>query len=105
MIPSFVLGAVFLIGGLILKYARVQRNPLFGYRTYLSMKNEDNWEFANKKAAIDLIIIGVISLAVGCASLWLPLGNGSIIFGLLILILVSIIRIEVSLRKFDRGHK
>jgi uncharacterized membrane protein len=77
-------------------------NSVFGYRTYLSMKSEANWKFANEKFAKHAIIIGMIGLCIGLVSFVSKINTGYVIFGLLSLILGSIIYIEVSLKKFDR---
>ena len=102
MISSIILGIVLLVIGLILKYSQVQRNSLFGYRTYLSMKSEANWAFANKAFARHAIIMGIISLLIGGTSLLLPFNYTYTIFGLLTLLLISIVTIEINLRKFDK---
>ena len=67
-IVSIVVGSVLLIIGLILKYFNIRRNSLFGYRTFLSMKNDSNWVFANRIFARFAIIIGIVTLLVGTIS-------------------------------------
>ncbi|MGL5869536.1 MAG: SdpI family protein [Clostridium chrysemydis] len=56
-----------LFGGLFLKKPPKEINGLYGYRTTMSMKNKDTWDFANKaigklwfKLGIALFIITVI---------------------------------------------
>jgi uncharacterized membrane protein len=102
MVASIVLGTALLVIGFILKYCQVHRNSLLGYRTYRSMKNEANWEFANNRFSRHAIIIGLISLAVGVASFFIHVNNGYILFGLLTLLLISIVTIEINLSKFDK---
>ena len=46
LIPAIMLGA----GKLFLKKAPKDINWIFGYRTTMSMKNEDTWAFAHKVA-------------------------------------------------------
>ncbi len=105
MIPSMILGTVLLVIGLLLKFSSVKRNSFFGYRTFLSMKNEDNWNYANRTFARHSIIIGIISISVGGLSSLVPFINEYIIFALLTLLLVSIIRIEIKLKMFDKNHQ
>ncbi|MGL6186814.1 MAG: SdpI family protein [Clostridium chrysemydis] len=60
-------GVMILFGGLFLKKPPKEINGLYGYRTTMSMKNKDTWDFANKaigklwfKLGIALFIITVI---------------------------------------------
>lgn len=102
MIASIVLGTALLTIGLIIRYFSIHRNSLFGYRTHLSMKNEKNWKYANLRFSKHAILIGLISLAVSLICLAISIDNRYTIFGLLTLLLVSIITIEIGLRKFDK---
>ncbi len=43
MIPLIMIG----FGKIFLKWAPKEINPLFGYRTNMSMKNQDTWQFAH----------------------------------------------------------
>jgi uncharacterized membrane protein len=104
MIAAFIIGSFSLIMGLISRSSTIQRNSLFGYRTFLSMKNDANWEFANSRFANHAIIIGLVSLAIGGASYIVEIQNGVIIFIILSLLLASIVTIEVKLKNFDRTH-
>ena len=46
----------------MLKYPPKKINYFIGYRTLQSMKNENNWNFANKYCGKAWIIIGIIML-------------------------------------------
>jgi len=107
MISAIILGGVLLVIGLILRFTKVNRNSLFGYRTYLSMKNDENWSFANKMFAKHAIGIGAICILVSTGLLLssVQLNSGYFIFFPLTLILFSIIMIESNLRKFDKSSK
>jgi uncharacterized membrane protein len=102
MIAAFVIGSVTLIMGLIAKFSRIERNSLFGYRTFLSMKNDANWEFANSRFANHAIVIGVISLSTGLVAQIVEIKNGFVLFVILSLLLTSIVTIELKLKRFDR---
>ena len=43
-------------------------NILFGYRTAMSMKNMDTWNFAHRHIAKTWWLVGLIMLAVTCAA-------------------------------------
>jgi uncharacterized membrane protein len=105
MIASFVIGIALLIFGLIAKYSFVKRNSLFGYRTYLSLKTEANWEFANKRFATHAILIGVVAMIIGSLNYLYKTGSNYSILFILSLLLFSIIRIEIGLQKFDKATR
>lgn len=51
-----ILTLVLLLIGLIWKYYPPKKiNSLYGYRTAMSMKNEDTWRFANNYAAMWMV--------------------------------------------------
>lgn len=63
---------IFLIGKVFSKGAPTDINKLFGYRTTMSMKNKDTWEFAHKacgriwkKLGIVLFILTIIVMPIG----------------------------------------
>ena len=107
LMPAIMLG----FGRYFSKHAPKNVNPLFGYRTKLSMKNEKTWEYAHKK-------LGKLWSTLGAVLFFSPvplffvinadhdtLGLiGSIILYVQIAVLIlSIIPIEIALRrKFDK---
>lgn len=59
--PLSVCGIVFIIIGIItLKFPPKKINPLYGYRTKKSMKNQLNWTFAQTYSSKKMIISGFI---------------------------------------------
>lgn len=61
VIMDMLIPAVMVIFGyLFLKKAPKEINPMFGYRTAMSMKNMDTWKFAHK-------YIGRLWYLIGCA--------------------------------------
>jgi uncharacterized membrane protein len=105
MVPSLILGFVLLSFGLILNYSPVSRNMFFGYRTNRSMKNDNNWAFANKMFAGHALVIGCIGTLVALSNSFFSLFNARFtIFGILGLVFISIIRIEIRLRAFDKNQ-
>ena len=71
LIPAIMLGA----GKLFLKKAPKDINWIFGYRTTMSMKNEDTWAFAHKVAGAFWWKWGWVALAVTVAAMLLVLGR------------------------------
>ena len=52
------------IGYIMFNYPPKKINHFVGYRTFRSMKNENNWIFANKYCGKSWIIIGIIMLII-----------------------------------------
>ena len=71
LIPAIMLGA----GKLFLKKAPKDINWIFGYRTTMSMKNEDTWAFAHKVAGAFWLKWGWITLAITVVGMLLLLGR------------------------------
>ena len=71
LIPAIMLGA----GKLFLKKAPKDINWIFGYRTTMSMKNEDTWDFAHKVAGAFWLKWGWITLAVTVVTMLLILNK------------------------------
>lgn len=88
-------------------------NPIFGYRTSMSMKNKDTWEFAHHHCGKLWHNIGWIMLVASVIAMLYPLGKdidfigafGGVICGIQIVILtVSLFPTEIALRKtYDKN--
>ena len=71
ILPQLLLTAVFLLCGLIqMRFPPKKINPLYGYRTLASMRNEEAWQFAQKLCARRFILLSVFS-AVVTVFVWL----------------------------------
>lgn len=90
-------------------------NHIFGYRTTMSMKNQDTWQFAHKYCGKLWFRLGLILLPLSVLPLLFTLGKGigtigsvgaAICFVQLVPLLGSIIPTELALRKvFDKSGK
>lgn len=88
-------------------------NPVFGYRTAMSMKNEDTWRFAHHYFGKLWFQVGLILLPVTVIAALFTIGKtemdigttGGIISGIqILLILGSMFPVERALRKtFDKN--
>ena len=105
-----------IIGLLFTKRNLPKLNILIGYRTSLSMKNEDTWDVANRTLGKIWRIVGLIMLPVSAIStipfLETPedtIGTAITIITLVqtVIIVLTIIPVEIKLRKtFDQnGNK
>ena len=90
-------------------------NRFFGYRTSMSMKNEDTWKFAHKYCGriwymsglvMAPIVILVMAFAVGKSKDFVEALGGILCAAETIYIVGSIIPVEIALRKnFDKNGK
>lgn len=112
LIPLVMLG----FGSYFLKKAPKKINVVFGYRTRMSMKNQDTWDFAHKYCGRLWLIWGLILLPLTVVPMLFVLGKpvglvaaaGGIICGLqLLVMLLSILPTERALKQtFDeQGHR
>ena len=102
-----------LVAGLFMWLRPPRRiNPIYGYRTALSMKNEDTWAFAHWHCGRLWTVVGLVQLVLsGVVAVWvLTQGRTSLmmlemtlIFTQTLVLLVSIVPTEVVMRRtFDR---
>ncbi|MDR3645826.1 MAG: SdpI family protein [Clostridia bacterium] len=112
LIPTIMVG----FGSRYIKHAPKEINELSGYRTTMSMKNMDTWQFAHHYLGKLWRTVGWVVLALSLATMIFVFGKsketigiwGGILCGVQIVItLLSIIPTEVALRKnFDEnGHR
>lgn len=111
VVPFTFLG----FGRYFIKKAPGKVNGVFGYRTPMSMKNKDTWEFAHHYCGKIWYICGWITLPVTVMGMCCVLGKdadtvgnvGGIIMGVqMVLLIGSIIPTEIALRKtFDKNGR
>ena len=100
-------------GRYFMKKAPKEINSLFGYRTSMSMKNKDTWEFAHKYCGKVWYVCGMVMLPITVICMLLVIGEnkdcvgsiGGIINGVQLIPLIgAIIPTEIALRKnFDKN--
>ena len=104
------------IGKGFIKRGPEKINMIYGYRTGMSMKNQDTWDFAHRHCGKLWKWIGIISLPLSVIPYLFVLGKGEDTIGVLMTIIVSIQTLvligsifptEIALRKrFDSdGNK
>jgi len=112
LIPLTMIG----FGKYFTKNAPKEINGIYGYRTSMSMKNKDTWEFAHHYCGKLWVSIGLSMLVLSLIGMVFLFGKnensigkiGGIICGVQVFLLVaSIFPTEVALRKnFDKnGNK
>jgi uncharacterized membrane protein len=61
---EMIIGGLFIVAGALLKFFPPKTRNLYGYRTPLSMKSEQNWEEGNKLSAKLLMLSGCLILLI-----------------------------------------
>lgn len=102
LIPFIMIG----LGTYFYKWGLQTINPIFGYRTNMSMKNKDTWHFAHHYCGKIWLIWGFMMLVVTVIILFFdllaPLKTYFVLFQTAILV-ISIIPVELALKKtFDK---
>lgn len=103
-IPSLITGIVFsLLGWAFYQSPPSEINPLMGYRTKMSMKSQEHWNFAQKYSARLMAIGGSIMIGLSLLSYFIPVDTEYKQIGGVVLLVLNavyvIIATEVALRK------
>ena len=111
LIPLTMIG----FGRLFLKKTPKDINALFGYRTSMSMKNADTWEFAHKFCGRIWFVGGLIMLPLSVIPLLFVIGSDTtavscvgsvVVFVQMIPLIGAIFPTEAALKKnFDENGK
>ena len=113
MIMELLIPLIMIIfGKYFSKQAPKEINYLFGYRTSMSMKNKDTWEFAHKYCGKLWLKIGSIMFVVSFIIMFFVIGKseqvigtwgGTLIVAQMVVLVASIFPTERALRKnFDK---
>ena len=104
LLPVTMIG----FGSYFMKKAPDSINTVFGYRTPMSTKNKDTWEFAHNYFGKLWYICGLITLPLAIILMLLVIGKGTELVGTvgaimmgiqLVLLIGSIFPTEIALRK------
>ena len=109
----FVPLLMILFGFLFVKKVPKEINYIFGYRTSMSMKNEDTWSFAHRYCGRLWLITGALMLVGTLVAMCLLIGKSEDTLGGVgavicivqtVILIIPIIPTEVALRKkFDKN--
>ncbi len=89
-------------GFILVEFPPKRINGIYGYRTLLSMKNQDTWKIAQRNGGITMIVLGIIYGILGILLVNLPASINTYNFERLFLVLGVIVMIivdEIRLRK------
>ena len=99
-LPLFIVGFVFAVAALIsLKFPPKKINSLYGYRTSRSMKNQENWDIAQRYSSQLMLKQGLVMLAIGGMLIALPLTEEVSAVISIALLIVSVIVLFVQTEK------
>lgn len=111
VVSLFIPIIMVIFGKSFLKAAPKEINGIYGYRTAMSMKNQDTWEFAHKHFGKVWFYAGLILLPLNIIPLLFVMGEGKDLIGTVGIVvclidtavmLLSIIPTERALKKnFD----
>jgi uncharacterized membrane protein len=99
-LPLFIVGFVFAVAAFItLKFPPKKINSIYGYRTSRSMKNQDNWDLAQRFSSQLMLKQGLIMLLLAfiLAVLPVPIEIATLIS--LLLLLTSVLNLFVQTEK------
>jgi uncharacterized membrane protein len=101
LLPFTIIG----FGRYFMKKAPKEINSVFGYRTSMSMKNKDTWEFAHKYCGKVWYVCGMVMLPITVINEDCVGSIGGIICGVQLIPLIgSILLTEIALKKnFDKN--
>ena len=93
-----VVGAIFLTAGLLMMLKPPAKiNSLYGYRTFMSMKNQDTWREGNRFSSRLMAGIGLGDLIIGILMIFLDQRSGvGMVTGILIIVVSAFLVIIVT---------
>jgi uncharacterized membrane protein len=100
-LPLFIVGFVFSLAAFItLKFPPKKINSIYGYRTSRSMKNQENWDLAQRFSSQLMLKQGLIILATAflLEVLPIPMEVATLISMLLLVISVIILFVQTEKR-------
>ena len=99
-LPLFIVGFVFAAAAFIsLKFPPKNINSIYGYRTSRSMKNQENWDLAQRFSSQLMLKQGLIMLLLAFILAVLPIPVEAATLISLLLLLTSVINLFVQTEK------
>jgi uncharacterized membrane protein len=99
-LPLFIVGFVFALAAFItLQFPPKNINSIYGYRTSRSMKNQENWDLAQRFSSQLMLKQGLIMLVLAFILAILPITTEVATLISLLLLLTSVINLFVQTEK------
>lgn len=107
-ISNLLIPLIILIGGLFMKYKTPKKiNGWVGYRTTMSMKNEETWQFAHNYCGGLWIKIGLILTLIAIAGCMISAFSGYVVASIIsvILMVIQVATLLLSIAPTERELK
>ena len=99
-LPLFIVGFVFAVAAFItLKFPPKKINSIYGYRTSRSMKNQENWDLAQRFSSQLMLKQGLIMLVMAFILAVLPISTEVSTLISMSLLVTSVINLFVQTEK------
>jgi uncharacterized membrane protein len=99
-LPLFIVGFVFAVAAFItLKFPPKKINSIYGYRTSRSMKNQENWDLAQRFSSQLMLKQGLIMLVMAFILAVLPISTEVSTLISMLLLVTSVINLFVQTEK------
>lgn len=85
-----------ILGCLIRLFPPKTQNSSYGYRSFMSMKNQETWNEAQKYAGLTMIIFGLINLFLGLWAILTPIILNSEIVQFVVLVIGTLAVIYIN---------
>lgn len=106
MSEEMIISIFFIAIGVVVLLCKNSTNHILGYRTYMSMKNQSNWYYAQIYSGKRMLILGVLLLIFSSVATLFKLNTNlnKIIYGIGISlgIILIVIATEIALNKKEK---
>lgn len=109
MLEEMIISIFFIAIGVVVLLCKNNTNHILGYRTYMSMKNQSNWHYAQLYSGKRMLILGVILLMFSSVATLFKLNTNlnKIIYGIEISLgtILIVMATEIALNKKEKNNR
>lgn len=106
MSEEMIISIFFIAIGVVVLLCKNNTNHILGYRTYMSMKNQSNWHYAQIYSGKRMLILGVLLLIFSSVATLFKLNTNlnKIIYGIGISLgtILIVVATEIALNKKEK---
>ena len=106
MSEEMIISILFIVIGVVVLLCKNNTNHILGYRTYMSMKNQSNWHYAQIYSGKRMLILGVLLLIFSSVATLFKLNTNlnKIIYGIGISLgtILIVVATEIALNKKEK---
>lgn len=105
-VSIILISVIFIAIGLFLKkYPPKEINYFYGYRSKKAMKNIEQWNYSQKKAALELIRSGILILISLVLVYFLPDGTSFTPYILFLIVIITLFPYFITVYKVEKALK